>query len=253
MKIRKLIIFLIPLILILLLFSTNNLFNTGKMIEEDHYVPGSKKALEFWTRSRAYPQKDIPADKFYKSFQYEKIVSKNAKNKSTVQASWEQMGPHNVPGRMISVAVNPLDTTIILAGSASGGLWRTDDASTGNGWRRIHTGYPTLGVMGIAINPVDTNVIYIGTGEVYGYKKSIGGTVIRTTRGSYGIGILKTSDGGKTWTKSLDWSLNQQGGVQCIRLHPKNPDIVYAATTEGIYKSVDDGTNWNLILPVLIK
>ena len=252
MKTRKIIIFLIPLILILSLFSTNNLINTGEITEEDHYVPGSKKALEFWTRSRAYPQKDIPAEKFYKAFQNEKIVSKNAKNKSSVQASWEEMGPHNVPGRMISVAVNPLDTTILLAGSASGGLWRTDDTSTGYGWRRINTGFPTLGVMAIAINPVDTNVIYIGTGEVYGYNKSIGGTVIRTTRGSYGIGILKTSDGGKTWTKSLDWSLNQQRGVQCIRMHPQNPDTIYAATTEGIYKSVDAGENWNLSLPVLM-
>ncbi len=252
MKTRKIIVFLIPLILILSLFSTINLFNTGKITEEYHYVPGSKKALEFWTRSRAYPQKDIPAAKFYKSFLREKIVRKNAKNKSSAQAYWEPMGPHNVPGRMIGVAVNPLETTILFAGSASGGLWRTDDASTGYGWRRIHTGFPTLGVMAIAINPVDTNVIYIGTGEVYGYKKSIGGTVIRTTRGSYGIGILKTSDGGKTWTKSLDWSLNQQRGVQCIRIHPQNPDTIYAATTEGIYKSVDAGENWNLSLPVLM-
>jgi photosystem II stability/assembly factor-like uncharacterized protein len=95
-------------------------------------------------------------------------------------------------------------------------------------------------------------VIYIGTGEVYGYNKSIGGTVIRTTRGSYGLGILKTTDGGKTWSKSLDWSLNQQRGIQYIRLNPKNPDCIYAATTEGIYKSVDAGINWDLSLPVLM-
>jgi photosystem II stability/assembly factor-like uncharacterized protein len=162
------------------------------------------------------------------------------------------MGPYNVPGRMISVTVNPLNTSILLAGSASGGLWRTNDAATGKGWKRIQTGFPTLGVMAIAINPIDTNMIYIGTGEVYGYHKSIGGTVIRTTRGSYGIGILKSTDGGKTWSKSLDWTLNQQRGVQCIRINPQNPNSIFAATTEGIYKSVDAGENWYLSLPVLM-
>jgi photosystem II stability/assembly factor-like uncharacterized protein len=250
MKTIKVLIFLIPLVLIY--FAYDSLSIPVEKIEEDHYVPGSKKALEFWTRSRAYPQHDIPAEKFYASFEKAKIASKNSKRDGTVQASWEEMGPYNVPGRMISVAVNPLNTSILFAGSASGGLWRTNNASTGKGWRRIHTGYPTLGVMAIAINPVDTNVIYIGTGEVYGYHKSIGGTVIRTTRGSYGIGILKTTDGGKTWSKSLDWSLNQQRGVQCIRINPKNSNTIYAATTEGIYKSEDAGENWNLSLSVLM-
>ena len=159
MKIVKVILYLLPLLLIF--FAYNYLFTTELIIDEDHYVPGSKKALEFWTRSRAYPQKDIPADKFYKSFQKEKIARKNAKSGSIDNATWEEMGPYNVPGRMLSVAVNPLDTTVVLAGSASGGLWRTNNASTISNWKRIHTGFPVLGVMTIAINPVDTNVIYI--------------------------------------------------------------------------------------------
>src|SRR5262249_40612442 len=91
-----------------------------------------------------------------------------------------------------------------------------------------------------------------GTGEVYRYQGSIGGTVIRTTRGSYGIGILKSVDGGATWTKSLDWSRNQTRGVWMIRVHPTNSNILYAATTEGTYKSVDAGGNWNLVHNVLM-
>jgi photosystem II stability/assembly factor-like uncharacterized protein len=250
MKTIKAFLLSIPIIaffFILIFFS-----EPEEILIEDHYVPGSKKALEFWTRSRAYPDNDIPAAKFFTSFEKAKFAKNSSKKNGLDQAYWEEMGPYNVPGRMISVAVNPQNTDILLAGSASGGLWRTDNSGTGEGWRRIHTGFPTLGVMAIAINPVDTNIIYIGTGEVYGYHKSSGGLVIRTTRGSYGIGILITDDGGKTWSKSLDWSLNQQRGIQCIRLNPKNPNSIYAATTEGIYKSTDAGENWNLSLPILM-
>ena len=53
--------------------------------------------------------------------------------------------------------------------------------------------------------------MFIGTGEAYGSSENYPGIgPVRTTRGSYGIGILKTSDGGLSWTKSLDWSLNQK-------------------------------------------
>ena len=162
------------------------------------------------------------------------------------------MGPHNVPGRMISLAINPQNSNTLYAGSATGGLWRTYNSTTGSNWHRIETGYPTLGVMGLAINPVDSNEIYIGTGEVYGYNKSIGGSVIRTTRGSYGIGILKTNDGGQTWIKTLDWSYNQEKGVQCVRINPLNPNSVYAATTDGIYKTTNAGASWQLVLSVLM-
>ena len=81
------------------------------------------------------------------------------------------------------------------------------------------------------------------------YQSSAGGLVIRTTRGSYGMGILKTTNGGATWTKSLDWSYNNQRGVQMLRMNPLNPNTIYAATTEGVYKSMDAGASWTSIGP----
>jgi photosystem II stability/assembly factor-like uncharacterized protein len=213
---------------------------------------GAMKALNFWTRSRAYPQKDIPPSPFFKAFERKKHLSKLTFSIDDSVAGWQAMGPDNVPGRMISLAVNPENPNTLYAGSASGGLWRTFDATSGKNWHRVHTGYPVLGVMGISIDHADTNTIYIGTGEVYGYQRSIGGTALRTTRGSYGIGILKTTDGGDTWQKSLDWSYNQQRGVQCLRMNPLNNQSLFAATTEGIYKTTDAGDTWQLVLPVLM-
>ena len=69
----------------------------------------------------------------------------------------------------------------------------------------------------------------------------------RNTRGSYGIGILKSTDGGKTWKKSLDWSYEQQRGVQAMRLHPTTPDTIFAATSEGVYRSRDAGASWEQV------
>lgn len=63
-----------------------------------------------------------------------------------------------------------------------------------------------------------------------------------------GIGILKSTDGGISWSKSLDWGMEEYQGVWRIIIDPKSPDIVYTATTKGILKSIDHGSHWNLIL-----
>ena len=204
----RLTVFIIIVISAVLIFYSNN--------DKPKKLSGAYKALKFWNESRAYPEKDIASDKYYRAFE-----NKNISKFKTDTTTWLPMGPYNVPGRMISLAVNPRNSNTLYAGSATGGLWRTYNSTSGSNWHRIETGYPTLGVMGLAINPTDSNEIYIGTGEVYGYNKSIGGTVIRTTRGSYGIGILKSTDAGQSWTKTLDWSYNQEKGVQVIRINPQ--------------------------------
>lgn len=206
---------------------------------------GAFEALTFLNELRAYPNDDITSQRIYHAYDRESITSLSKTNFNIPK--WESIGPANVPGRIISLAVNPKNSKILFVGSATGGLWRTYNSTSGTNWHRIETGFPVLGVMAIAIDPVDTNVIYIGTGEVYGYKTSIGGYVIRTTRGSYGIGILKSTDSGKSWKKSLDWTFAEQRGVQKLVLNPKNSKVIYAGTSEGAYKSIDNGLTWKMI------
>ena len=110
---------------------------------------------------------------------------------------------------------------------------------------QVKLGYPALGVSAVVIDPSDTDVVYLGTGEVYGYQAANGGVVIRTMRGSYGIGILKTTDGGQTWSKSLDWSFNNQTGVEAMKMNPLNPRTIWAATTEGLYRTTNAGATWD--------
>ena len=210
------------------------------------------EALDFWTRSRAYPNDDIPPDKYYQSYAYAKRSVKESILFPEQSSIWQPIGPLNFGGRMTSVALNPLNPNTVYAGSASGGLWRSTTGSVGGNWQRVTTGFPALGVMALAIDPTDTNTMYIGTGEVYRYQGSVGGTVIRTTMGSYGIGILKTTNGGATWTKSLDWSADQRRGVEAMRINPLNHNTIFAATSEGIYRSTNAGGTWGLILSVVM-
>jgi len=210
-------------------------------------------ALQFFSAQRSYPEKDIPNDVYYKSYEISKSLIKKSSNFLNPTDVWESIGPVNQGGRTNALAIDPNNPDIIYAGSASGGLWRSTTGGVGiNAWEYIDTGYPVLGVNAIAIDPLNSDVIYIGTGEVYGYQNSDGGLCIRTTRGSYGIGLLKTTDGGSTWEKSIDWSYNQKRGILDIEINPMNSSIIFAGTTEGVYKSEDAGENWEKVHDVLM-
>jgi len=219
--------------------------------EEREERSGARGALDFWAQARAYPGHDIPADKYYRAYQSVHRTLKRLPQPMSA-ANWEPIGPVNLNGRSLSVAVNPQNSNTVLLGTASGGLWRTHTSGLGADWNQITLGYPALGISAIVYDPLDSNTIYIGTGEVYAQQHSSGGLVIRTTRGSYGIGILKTADGGATWTKSLDWTYEQQRGVQKITMNPLNHNTLYASTTEGIYKTMDAGLSWNRIDPYVL-
>lgn len=213
---------------------------------------GALEALDFWSRSRAYPDADVPQASAYAAYAAAKTRIKEIDRSVSSSSVWEPIGPINLQGRTLSVAINPQNPNTVYVGSASGGLWRSATEGSAGDWQRIPLGYPALGVCAIAIHPADSNTIYIGTGEVYRYRASVGGIVVRTTRGSYGVGILKTTDGGATWAKSLDWSMNQQRGVQRLVMNPQNPDMLLAATTEGMLKSTDAGANWYNTHPVIM-
>ena len=213
---------------------------------------GAREALDFWTRSRAYPDGDIPPAAYYAAYTRAKAQLKEVPRSASSSSIWEPIGPLNLQGRTISVALNPLNPHTIYVGTASGGLWRSHSEGASGDWERIPLGYPALGIGAIAIDPTDSNTIYIGTGEVYQYRTSIGGLVVRTTRGSYGVGILKTTNGGASWTKSVDWTMNQERGVQKLAINPENPHTILAATTEGILKSANGGTSWTNTLPLIM-
>jgi hypothetical protein len=161
--------------------------------------------MDLWSEMRTYPNKDMDASEFNSSFQLSRAMlisqaSTNSPNATQV-TPWVELGPKNFSGRILSIGFHPTNANIMWVGSASGGLWKTTTGGTGAAgginWTYVPTGFPVLGVPSIAVNPSNGNEIYIGTGEVYNSTPggSTGAGHIRTFRGTYGIGILKSIDG----------------------------------------------------------
>jgi photosystem II stability/assembly factor-like uncharacterized protein len=215
--------------------------------------PGAYEALKFWSAVRAYPNDDISSAAFINAYLRLKEIKLNKALKTESNDQWRAIGPHNTGGRTIALAFNPQNPNTLYAGSASGGLWRSYTGGVGvNAWEYVSTGVPVLGVSSIAFAPNDSNTIYIGTGEVYNYNGAGVGAAYRNLRGTYGVGILKTTDGGQTWSKSLDWTYNSQRGIWSVKVNPLNPNTVFASTTEGVYRSYNSGTSWQQVNTIIM-
>jgi photosystem II stability/assembly factor-like uncharacterized protein len=149
---------------------------------------------------------------------------------------WRNIGPFR-GGRSATVTGVPGKPNLFYFGSTGGGVWRTNDA--GNTWENISDGYFGGSVGAVAVSEWDNNVIYVGGGE-----KTVRGNV------SFGYGMWKSTDAGKTWKPA---GLKNTRHIPRIRIHPKNPDIVYAAVLgdlfkssddRGVYRSTDGGKTW---------
>ena len=112
----------------------------------------------------------------------------------------------------------------------------------------LATNLPVLGVSSILIDPSNSNVIYAGTGEVYRVDTSNIGFSVWKCRGTYGIGILKSSDGGATWTQVMTKTSSQLFGIQMLKFDPTNSNTIYACATDGLYRSTNNGGSWSQIL-----
>lgn len=225
---------------------TNNAPETTHSKKSDAY-----EALNFQGARQMYPENAMPSNAYFDAWQKWKNLSTNKRKRG--EAPWESLGPANRGGRTLCLAMNPQNTNTIFAGSASGGLWKSNTAGVGSqAWQRVNTGYPTLGVSTIAFHPTDSNIMYIGTGEVYNHQAVGTGAAYRNTRGSAGMGILKSTDGGQTWSISLNWTTHQERGIWMIKVDPQNSNTLYAATTLGVYKSTNAGSTWDQILNVVM-
>ena len=154
---------------------------------------------------------------------------------------WRCIGPPR-GGRVVAVAGHPTEPAVFYFGACAGGVWKTDDAGTY--WENVSDGFFNSAAVGaIAVADADPNVIYAGTGE----------TTIRLDV-SYGNGVYKSTDGGKTWANV---GLAETRHIGKIRIHPQNPDLVYVAALghafgpneeRGVFRSKDGGSTWENIL-----
>jgi photosystem II stability/assembly factor-like uncharacterized protein len=156
---------------------------------------------------------------------------------------FREIGPAVMGGRIDDFGVVESNPNIVYVGTASGGVWKT--TNNGTTWEPVFDkeGVSTIG--DIAIAPSDPAVVWVGTGEPNNRQSS-----------SWGDGIYKSLDAGKTWQKM---GLAATHHIGRVVIHPKNPEIVYAAALghlwgpnpeRGVYKTTDGGKTWNQVLKI---
>lgn len=228
-------------------------------------LSGADKQLNGWFWEKGYPNPTSLTGKYLKAWQeYQEIKQNNpfiGAHRVEDLGSWTAWGPKVFGGRVLSLAINPTAAAsgkrTIFAGSASGGIWKSYTEGDGaTAWQPVETGQAVLGVSSIVYHPSDTNILIAGTGEVYrvetltnganstGQVGNIGRNVWKT-RGTYGIGILRSTDGGYTWSHVMTKVNADLFGIQVLRFDPTNSNIVYACATDGLYKSIDAGATWS--------
>lgn len=154
---------------------------------------------------------------------------------------YRSIGPFR-GGRATAVAGVPGNDRLFYFGACGGGVWKTEDG--GVSWRNLSDkDFKTGSVGAIAVAESDPNVIYVGMGEA-----PIRGNV------SHGDGVYRSTDRGETWKRV---GLENTRQIARVRVHPENPDIVYAAALghvwgpnadRGIFRSKDGGATWKKVL-----
>lgn len=153
------------------------------------------------------------------------------------------IGPSGMSGRITAIDVVHKEPDHIYAGSASGGVWKSE--SGGITWTPIFDDQAIQAIGAIAINQANPSDIWVGTGEGNPRNSQ-----------NFGLGIYRTLDGGKTWK---NMGLKETKTIHRIIIHRDNPNIVYAGTqgsangpTEerGVYRTKDGGKTWERILYV---
>lgn len=226
-----------------------------------------RKREDWFYRQRAFPHEKIPAGARLNAVRQldEQMAVERAHPELRPMAAtapeWKFIGPKPidtpytdpvVSGRVAAIAIDPTNPSVIYAGAAQGGVWKTTNA--GATWTELTDTEPSLAVGSIAIDPLNHETIYVGTGE-----ENFSGDSY------YGAGILKSTNGGASWTHicgpfcgPLYSNSYWYGGARIgsIAIQPGNSKVLLAAVewysasyeSEGIYRSADAGETWAPVL-----
>ncbi|RLE18021.1 MAG: hypothetical protein DRJ65_21970 [Acidobacteria bacterium] len=200
---------------------SSTIFERIKEYRRRHSVEGQLTSREMFKRSR---------------WSYEHWLKDREQRltKGIEGEGWVCLGPTNGAGRAVSIAPHPTDPNIVLVGSASGGVWKTVDQ--GASWYPTTDGLSDLAVGAVAYAPSDSNIVYLGTGEGDTFEIP-------------GIGLLRSDDGGETWSLPATAAGIMAPFFYQLSVHPTDPDRVVAATSSGIITTDDGGVTWENRVP----
>lgn len=209
-----------------------------------HYEKVFKRSMYFWKDRTYVNTSGIEQPDLYTSSMIEYLETPNCPNGD--EAAWEfdfdpspVLGAKHIAGIITAVYMNPSHQNIILAGAGASGIWYTETG--GSTWENVtdHFGLPALGIQ---------KIINISKPTEPEGKFLIAATGQEKFHDAYGVGVLKSSDYGKTWTRH---AIPEVGGkiqyLVGITKPAGSSDLIYAASQYNIFVSTDRGLTWSLL------
>lgn len=169
------------------------------------------------------------------------LAAQTVRPETVASLRFRTIGPATMSGRVVDLAVVEANPTTFYVATATGGVWKTTD--NGVTFTPVFEREATHSVGAIALSQVDTNQVWVGTGERANRQSN-----------SWGDGIYRSTDGGKTWRRM---GLEDSHHIGRIAIHPQDPRIVFVAAMghlwgpnpeRGLYRTTDGGATWHRVL-----
>ena len=160
---------------------------------------------------------------------------------ATQVLQWREIGPTIMSGRISDIAVVEANPSIFYLGTATGGIWKTENAGTT--FEPLFQGEETSSLGDVTVSQSNPNIVWAGTGEPQNRQSS-----------PWGNGVYRSTDAGASWANV---GLENTHHISRIQVHPMNPDVAYVAAVghlwgsnpeRGVYKTTDGGQNWEHVL-----
>jgi photosystem II stability/assembly factor-like uncharacterized protein len=198
---------------------------------------------------RTYPFGSLPAEARRKAWELSRRASAEALAVPLLAQRWQAIGPSPTisaffsnwgltSGRVNTIAISPANPQLLLIGGATGGIWRSTDG--GASFTPVADDQVDLAVGSIAFSKTRPSIVYAGMGD--------------SKLGYLGSGVLKSTDGGRSWTRVSNATLPAPGTIAKLEVDPIDPNRVYVAQASqlaagqryfsGFYVSTDGGINW---------
>ncbi|HLM01697.1 MAG TPA: hypothetical protein VK400_11630, partial [Pyrinomonadaceae bacterium] len=224
------------------------------------FAENAEARSEWFMFERTFPSGEVPTDARRRAWASRPVDARLDESSAATTAAvpqWQSIGPQatesDIPnwgltsGRINAIAVSPANPQLILIGAATGGIWRSTDGGTT--FLPVTDSQVDLSVGSIAFAPSDNSIVYAGMGD----KAS----------NYFGSGVLKSTDGGQSWTRVSNATLPSPGRVSQIEVDAANPNRVYVAQyanrqgngsfASGFYYSTDGGVNWTKTISGLAR
>lgn len=218
---------------------------------------GHLEAYLFFVEERAYPN-DVPdwpawaeAAQHRDRMEPWVLPGTGEPGMQGLNGQWQFLGPRNLAtpyriyyglpplnGRINGVAYDPITPTTFYVIGAQGGIWKTVD--NGVNWTPLSDKWEVMAASAVAVHPTDPNTIYVGTGDYPGSRP-------------YCMGVMKSTDGGATWT-NLGRSQLGSRAINKILIDPVNPQIILVTQGRGtsgngqIWRSTNGGSTWSAVI-----